>query len=199
MMANDEINKKADEYISYFEKHKEDIPNIDKLIKLLKSDNKTGHIVHAEFVKRFFECNKFKVTDVEKKYNDYDVDIELMNASLISRILYIFVLKYWRINLQIWYGASFSTHELDRKGLEAKEETIEGKKVRVWRGGVPTNWNADEEKIDLGRLNDGDEETVIFTFRVPPDFDAGSYKLAVKAYSDASNSGENLECTEKNS
>ena len=57
MMANDEINKKADEYISYFEKHKEDIPNIDKLIKLLKSDNKTGHIVHAEFVKRFFELS----------------------------------------------------------------------------------------------------------------------------------------------
>ncbi len=56
--------------------------------------------------------------------------------------------------------------------------------------------NTDEDKIDLGRLNDGDEETVIFTFRVPPDFDAGSYKLAVKAYSDASNSGENLECTD---
>ncbi len=54
--------------------------------------------------------------------------------------------------------------------------------------------NADEEKIDLGRLNDGDEETVTFTFRVPPDFDAGSYKLAVKAYSD--DLGENVECAD---
>ncbi len=43
--------------------------------------------------------------------------------------------------------------------------------------------NTDEEEIDLGDLNDGDEETVTFTFRVPADFDTGNYKLAVKAFS----------------
>ena len=90
-----EVEDKARFYIKYFEKHKEDIPNIDRLIKLLRSDKKAGHIVHADFVKRFFEGNKFKVTDVEKKYNCYDADIELIKASLISSFLYIFGLKYW--------------------------------------------------------------------------------------------------------
>ena len=54
--------------------------------------------------------------------------------------------------------------------------------------------NADEEEIDLGRLNDGDEETVTFTFRVPADFEPGDYRLAVKAFSD--DLGEDKECTD---
>ncbi len=54
--------------------------------------------------------------------------------------------------------------------------------------------NTGEEEIDLGNLNDGDEETVTFTFQVPPDFEAGSYKLAVKAFSD--DTGESRECTD---
>ncbi len=54
--------------------------------------------------------------------------------------------------------------------------------------------NADEEKIDLGRLNDNEEETVIFTFIVPADFEPGSYRLAVKVYSD--DDGENVECSD---
>jgi len=46
--------------------------------------------------------------------------------------------------------------------------------------------NTDEEQIDLGDLNDGDDDTATFEFTVPADFDisATSYKLAVKAYSD---------------
>jgi uncharacterized membrane protein len=44
--------------------------------------------------------------------------------------------------------------------------------------------NADEEEIDLGRINDGKDETATFRFRVPADMDDGNYKLAVKAYSD---------------
>lgn len=54
--------------------------------------------------------------------------------------------------------------------------------------------NTDEEKIDLGDLNDGDEETVTFTFQVPADFESGNYKLAVKAFSD--DLGESKECTD---
>jgi len=43
---------------------------------------------------------------------------------------------------------------------------------------------SDEEKFDLGNLADGDEETATFTFRVPADFTDGTYRLAVKSYSD---------------
>ncbi len=54
--------------------------------------------------------------------------------------------------------------------------------------------NVDEEEIDLGNLNDGDEETVTFSFRVPPDFEEGSYRLAIKAFSD--DLGEDVECVD---
>ena len=54
--------------------------------------------------------------------------------------------------------------------------------------------NTDEEEIDVGRLNDGDEETVEFKFRVPADLDNGNYKLAVKTYSD--DDGESNVCAD---
>jgi hypothetical protein len=57
--------------------------------------------------------------------------------------------------------------------------------------------NSDEEKIRLGDLNDGDDDTVTFTFRVPADFDTGDYKLAIKAFSDKL--GESKECTDSSS
>lgn len=53
--------------------------------------------------------------------------------------------------------------------------------------------NADEEEFEIGDLDDGDEETATFTFRVPADFDEGDYKLVVKAYSDKT--GEDEQCT----
>ncbi|MBS3071651.1 putative S-layer protein [Candidatus Pacearchaeota archaeon] len=54
--------------------------------------------------------------------------------------------------------------------------------------------NADEEQFDYGDLNEGDDDTVTFTFRVPADFEDGNYKLAVKVYSD--DSGEDIECAD---
>ena len=57
--------------------------------------------------------------------------------------------------------------------------------------------NTDEEGADVGNMNDGDKETVTYTFRVPADIEDGSYKLTVKAYSD--NIGESLECTDTSS
>ncbi len=54
--------------------------------------------------------------------------------------------------------------------------------------------NSEEEEMEVGDLDDGDEETVIFSFKVPADFESGNYKLAVKAYSD--DLGESKECTE---
>lgn len=52
--------------------------------------------------------------------------------------------------------------------------------------------SSDEEKIEIGSLGDGDRESATFTFQVPADFDTGSYKLVVKAYSDRV--GESVEC-----
>lgn len=57
--------------------------------------------------------------------------------------------------------------------------------------------NSDEEQFDLGSLSDSDRDTAIFTVRVPADFEDGSYKLAVKAYSD--DVGEDEECIDTSS
>jgi len=45
-------------------------------------------------------------------------------------------------------------------------------------------YNIDEEEIDVGRIEDSDEENVEFSFRIPVDFEPGDYKLVVKAYSE---------------
>jgi hypothetical protein len=57
--------------------------------------------------------------------------------------------------------------------------------------------NKDEEKIDLGDIGDGNEETATFEFKVPADVNSGNYKLAIKAYS--KKSGESSECTDTSS
>lgn len=54
--------------------------------------------------------------------------------------------------------------------------------------------SAEEDKIEVGDIKDGDEETVEFKFKVPADFDEEKYKLAVKAYSD--DAGEKNQCTD---
>ena len=56
--------------------------------------------------------------------------------------------------------------------------------------------NEDEEKIDLGDLDDGDDEMVTFTFVVPADLEErGDYKLAIKVYSE--DDGEELQCSDR--
>src|SRR3989344_4824994 len=54
--------------------------------------------------------------------------------------------------------------------------------------------NSDEEEVKVGKLNDGDKETVTFKFKVSPDLDKGDYKLAIKVYSD--DEGESKECSD---
>jgi uncharacterized membrane protein len=54
--------------------------------------------------------------------------------------------------------------------------------------------DTDEEEIELGDINDGKEEEYTFTLIVPPDFEDGNYKLALKAYGDKL--GESVECTD---
>ena len=57
--------------------------------------------------------------------------------------------------------------------------------------------NLEDEKIELGRLNEDDDETVIFEFQVPADFEEEIYTLVVKAYSD--DEGEDTICTSSTS
>ncbi len=49
----------------------------------------------------------------------------------------------------------------------------------------------DEEKVEIN-IDEDDEATVTFRFRVPADFDAGNYRMAVKVYDD--DNGENNGC-----
>lgn len=56
------------------------------------------------------------------------------------------------------------------------------------------DFDEDDEELDIGDIDEGEEETVRFKFRVPADFDTVNYKLAVKAYSD--DAGESEECTD---
>lgn len=57
--------------------------------------------------------------------------------------------------------------------------------------------NLDDEQVDLGNIDDGDEETATFTFNVPSDFESGDYNLVVKVFSD--DLGEDVMCTSESS
>ena len=54
--------------------------------------------------------------------------------------------------------------------------------------------NSGKDEIKLGNLNDGEDDTATFTFKVPADLDEGSYRLAVKAYSDGD---EEIHCADR--
>mgnify|MGYP001573533298 FL=1 len=56
--------------------------------------------------------------------------------------------------------------------------------------------NKDDERIEVGDINNGDEETANFEITVPADLDSGSYRLAVKAYSKKSGIGESNICAD---
>ena len=51
----------------------------------------------------------------------------------------------------------------------------------------------DDEEIDLGSIKDDDEDTAIFTFTVPADFEDDDYKLVIKTYSE--DLGQDMECS----
>ena len=53
----------------------------------------------------------------------------------------------------------------------------------------------DSEEVELGSINDGDDDTAIFEFQVPADFEDDTYNLVIKAYSDDMN--EDTVCTSK--
>lgn len=53
--------------------------------------------------------------------------------------------------------------------------------------------NLNNEKIKLGTINNGDDDTATFDFKVPGDFEDNTYSLVVKAYS--TSKGEDEVCT----
>lgn len=53
----------------------------------------------------------------------------------------------------------------------------------------------EDRKIKLGSINDDDDDTATFKFKVPADFEEDNYRLVIKAYSD--NLNEDKECTSK--
>ncbi|MDO8564003.1 MAG: putative S-layer protein [Nanoarchaeota archaeon] len=57
--------------------------------------------------------------------------------------------------------------------------------------------DADDQKKDIGTINENDHEKATFEFVVPADFDEGNYKLAVKAYSKTL--GEDKMCADTSS
>ncbi|MEI6731565.1 MAG: putative S-layer protein [archaeon] len=57
--------------------------------------------------------------------------------------------------------------------------------------------NSDEHKINLGSIGDGNSETATFEFKVPADFNDGSYRLAAKVYSNSI--GQSKECSDSSS
>ncbi len=115
--------KKPLEYADWLTLNKSKVPHADRLITILQRDPKLGHRYHAESIKRFVEGGKFAVTDIEVKGKGFDVDIQL-NCY---------------INLQIWHGASVSTHNIEK-----------GKVSNL--GGVETDWDKDLQKIKV-KLN----------------------------------------------
>ncbi len=44
--------------------------------------------------------------------------------------------------------------------------------------------NLDDEQIDLGNIDDDEDDTTTFEFKVPADFEDENYKIVIKAYSD---------------
>lgn len=127
-MSPDQIDlARMEELAKWLEQNKNDIPNCDRLIQKLRNNRTLGHLVNAEFVKRFHENGSYKVTDVEASTENHDVDIELNKS----------------INIQTWHGASVASHNIAR-GIASK------------LGGVPDDWdqNADTLRKKLNQLPD---------------------------------------------
>ncbi len=118
---------KTEKYILFLKKNKNKIIGADKLIQKLQSNSAEYHIFHADCVRKIFESKKYEIVGIEKEYyidkNHFDVDIELRDIKLNKRI-----------NIQIWHGASVSTHNF-----------IRGKVSDM--GGVETDWEQDKKVL----------------------------------------------------
>ncbi|HEX5358718.1 MAG TPA: hypothetical protein VFW99_02255 [Candidatus Nitrosotalea sp.] len=131
MVAQSEDIVRMKQLASWFERHGKEIPNIDRLILKLRKDQQVGHLVNAEFVKRFHEDPIYAITDVESSDGTYDVDIQLDN----------------RINIQTWHGQSTAGHLIEH-AFEPRDKAWGGREGNISpRGGVKTDWDTDENVL----------------------------------------------------
>lgn len=119
--------KKMEDLAKWFEEHKTEIPNSDRIIHKLRSDKQLGHLVNAAFAKQFHEDGTYKVTDIEASNGIHDVDIQLDS----------------RINIQTWHGQSTAGHiiesQFDSKG---RDRNMQLGNISLL-GGVKTDWDKD--------------------------------------------------------
>ena len=59
-------NKNYELMTSWLESRVMKISNVEELIKILRSDPKEDHLIHAQFIKLFFNDGTYQITDVEK-------------------------------------------------------------------------------------------------------------------------------------
>lgn len=118
MPPHPDDQRRMEELAAWLEAKQDQIPNADRLIQKLRHNQQVGHLVNAEFVKRFHESGIYGVTDVEVSTGQHDVDIELNSA----------------INIQTWHGASVASHNITR-GIVGE------------LGGVPDDWVHNEDTL----------------------------------------------------
>ena len=139
-MINDN-NKNYELMGSWLESRVADIPNVKKLIKILRSNPKEDHLIHAQFIKLFFNDGTYKITDVEKKSNgkpSTDVDIELDNT----------------INIQVYHGTTptnnFILNQDDPETINRYLESLNIKSDGILispSGGVPASEDNNEKPL----------------------------------------------------
>lgn len=151
MKVNSEDSNRMNELANWFEQHEDQIPNSSRIIHKLKNDQQLGHMVNAEFAKRFHEDETYEVTDIEASAKNHDVDIELNK----------------KINIQTWHGQSTAGHimesQFDKQGQERNEQLGNISPL----GGVKTDFDKDclVMKKKLEQLPDDDLGIVLLLDR----------------------------------
>ncbi len=131
MTTDPEDIAKMNELAQYLEQHKSEIPNCDKLVQKLQGNQQEGHLVHAEFVKKFYDNGTYQITDIEVKDGTHDIDIQLNGT----------------INVQVWHGQSTAGHIIERVfDPDEKKRQISLGNVSPL-GGVKTDWDHDEQVL----------------------------------------------------
>lgn len=107
---------------------------MDRLYKKLVDNAPDGHYFHALCVRSLDECGRYKITDIEVTTAKHDVDIQLDD----------------RINIQVCFCMNTAGHVMDASlhpGTPESKSTIKRLGSPTEQGGVPTDFDHDEEKI----------------------------------------------------
>jgi len=127
MEINQDDFKHMNQLADWFEEHKEEIPNCERIIQKLRKNQLLGHLVNAEFAKRFFIDGVYKITDIEASNGIHDIDMQLDN----------------RINIQTWHGQSTAGHIIESQFDEERKQKNTQLGNISSLGGVKTDWEKD--------------------------------------------------------